>query len=206
MTTGPGFRLARAAVFAAVCVLTTALGHVLMSEQTLPVSAMAHAFAATTAGAWWLAGRERGALVVTGSAMAAQLALHTAFSLSQSLTAPTPSTPMVAHGGTGGMAGMSGSMATGHSWSPGMALAHGLAALICGLWLWRGEAAASRLGRSLAACVFAPLRRARRSFAFPGQASPVRPVVAFGPVRRLRAMSLRYAVLRRGPPVRPVCG
>ncbi|MEU9111286.1 hypothetical protein AB0D04_05660 [Streptomyces sp. NPDC048483] len=208
MITGPGFRLARAAVFAAVCVVATALGHALMSGETLPVGAVAYAFAATTVGAWWLTGRERGALVVTGSTMAAQFALHTAFSLSQSLTTPASSTPMAAQGGTGGMAGMSRSMgmvATGHSWSLGMGLAHGLAALVCGLWLWRGEAAVFRLGRSLAASLFAPLRRARRSLAYAGPASPVRSVAAFRPVRRLRARPLRYAVLRRGPPVRQVC-
>ncbi|GGU74452.1 hypothetical protein GCM10010211_45380 [Streptomyces albospinus] len=153
-------------------------------------------------------GRERGALVVTGSAVAAQLALHTVFSLSQSPTATAMPAPMAAHDGMGGMGGMSGSVgmaATGHSWSLGMGLAHGLAALICGLWLWCGEAAAFRLGRSLAASVFAPLRRARRSFAYVGPASPVRPGAAYGPVRRLCAWPLRYAVLRRGPPVLPVC-
>lgn len=80
VTTGPGFRLARAAVFAAVCVVASALGHALMSGQTVPVWAVAFAFTATTAGAWWLTGRERGAFVVTGSAMAAQCVLHTVFS------------------------------------------------------------------------------------------------------------------------------
>ncbi|WXK74785.1 hypothetical protein WAB15_01710 [Streptomyces sirii] len=227
MTTGPVLRLARAAIFAAVCVVTTALGHVLMSGDTLPVWAVAYALAATTAGAWWLTGRERGALVVTGSTMAAQFALHTSFSLSQSLVAHTSSAPATTSGGTGGMAGIPGSdmagpmhhaahamssvfdsmgtTATGHTWSLGMGLAHGLAALVCGLWLWRGEAAVFRLARSLAAFVFAPLRRARRSLAYAGPASSVRPVAAFGPVQRLRTRPLRYAVLRRGPPARPVC-
>ncbi|MFE3651830.1 hypothetical protein ACFXO2_29175 [Streptomyces sp. NPDC059152] len=208
MTPGPGFRLARAAVFAAVCVVASTLGHALMSGQAVPVWVVAYAFAATTAGSWWLTGRERGALVVTGSAVAAQVVLHTAFSLWQSPTESTMSAPMTAHDGMAGMSGMSGSvgMATaGHSWSLGMGLAHGLAALICGLWLWRGEAAAFRLCRSLAASVFAPLRRALQSFAYVGPASPVRPGAVYGPIRRLRAWPLRYAVFRRGPPVRPVC-
>ncbi|WP_079143123.1 hypothetical protein [Streptomyces noursei] len=216
MTPGPGFRLARAAVFAVVCVVASVLGHALMSGQTVPMWGVAYAFAATTVGAWWLTGRERGALVVTGSTVVAQAALHTVFSLtqSQSLTASAVSAPMAAHDGMGGMGGMTdmggmagsvGMAATGHSWSLGMGLAHGLAALICGLWLWRGEAAAFRLGRSLAAAVFAPLRRARRSFAYAGPASPARPGAAYGPVRRLHAWPLRYAVLRRGPPVGPVC-
>ncbi|MER6046270.1 hypothetical protein ABT168_02055 [Streptomyces sp. NPDC001793] len=188
--------------------MASALGHALMSGRTVPVWAVAYAFTATTAGAWWLTGRERGALVVTGSTMAAQVALHTAFSLSQSPTTSAMSAPMAAHNGMGGMDGMPGAMgmvATGHSWSLGMALAHCLAALTCGLWLWRGEAAAFRLARSLAACVFAPLQRARRSFAHVGPASPVRPAAACGLVRRLCAWPLRYAVFRRGPPARPVC-
>ncbi|PNE41111.1 hypothetical protein [Streptomyces noursei] len=211
MTPGLGLRLSRAAVFAAVCVVASALGHALMSGQTVPVWVAAYAFAATTVGAWWLTGRERGALVVTGSAVAAQFVLHTAFSLSQSPTASAMSAPMAAHDGMGGMGrmgGVSGSVgmaATGHSWSLGMGLAHCLAALICGLWLWCGEAAAFRLGRSLASSVFAPLRRARRSFAYAGLASPTRPGAAYGPVLRLCAWPLRYAVLRRGPPVLPVC-
>ncbi|UJB40762.1 hypothetical protein [Streptomyces sp. A1-5] len=211
MTPGLGLRLSRAAVFAAVCVVASALGHALMSGQTVPVRVVAYAFAATAVGAWWLTGRERGALVVTGSAVVAQFVLHTAFSLSQSPTASAMSAPMAAHdgmGGMGGMGGVSGSVgmaATGHPWSLGMGLAHGLAALICGVWLWCGEAAAFRLGRSLASSVFAPLRRARRSFAYAGLASPARPGAACGPVLRLCAWPLRYAVLRRGPPVFPVC-
>ncbi|MEU7640113.1 hypothetical protein AB0C11_29160 [Streptomyces sp. NPDC039016] len=185
--------------------MASALGHALMSGQTAPVRAVAYAFAATTVGAWWLTGRERGALVVTGSAVAAQVVLHTAFSLSQSPTASAASAPMAAHDGMGGMGGSVGMAATGHSWSLGMGLAHGLAALICGLWLWCGEAAVFRLGRSLVASVFAPLRRARRSFTYVGPTSLVRPGAAYGPVRRLCTWPLRYAVFRRGPPVRPVC-
>ncbi|AKA01991.1 hypothetical protein SAZ_05695 [Streptomyces noursei ZPM] len=209
MTSGLGLRLSRAAVFATVCVAASALGHALMSGQTVPVRVVAYAFAATTVGAWWLTGRERGALVVTGATVAAQFVLHTVFNLSQLLPAPSAmSASMAAHRGMAGMGGMSDSVdmaATGHSWSLGMGLAHGLAALVCGVWLWCGEAAAFRLGRSLASSVFAPLRRARRSFAHVGPASPTRPGAAHGPVRRLCAWPLRYAVLRRGPPALPVC-
>ncbi|WP_165479624.1 hypothetical protein [Streptomyces noursei] len=127
----------------------SALGHALMSGQTVPVRVVAYAFAATTVGAWWLTGRERGALVVTGATVAAQFVLHTVFNLSQLLPAPSAmSASMAAHRGMAGMGGMSDSVdmaATGHSWSLGMGLAHGLAALVCGVWLWCGEAAAFRL-------------------------------------------------------------
>jgi hypothetical protein len=206
MTSGPAFRLARAAIFAAVCVLTTALGHALMSADTLPGWAVGYAFGNVTAGAWWLTGRERGALVTTGSTVGTQLTLHALFSLSQSLVTHAPA-PTAADG----MAGMSmdsghmGLTSAGHGWSAGMLLAHTLAALLCGLWLWRGEAAAFQLGRSLAAFVFAPLRLAWRMLVFAGtKTPPVRPRTALGPAQRLRGALLRYAVSRRGPPGRPV--
>ena len=83
MTTGPVSRAARAAVFAAVCVTTAALGHALMSAQPLPWWAPAAAFCATGTAAWWLAGRERGAITVTGSTVVAQLGLHSLFGLAQ---------------------------------------------------------------------------------------------------------------------------
>jgi hypothetical protein len=202
MTTGPAFRLARAAIFAAVCVATTGLGHALMSEA-VPGWAVAYAFAATTAGAWWLAGRrERGAPAVTGSTVVAQLALHGLFAGAQAFV----HAPADADGMSGaGMVHMH--HAAGPGWSVGMALAHTLAALVCGLWLWRGEAAVFRVGRALAAFVFAPLRRARRAHAFAGtRPAPVRRGVAAGrPLPPPHRVLLRHAVSRRGPPVSPVC-
>lgn len=87
MTSGPAFRLARAAVFAAVCVAAAGLGHALML-RTVPGWAVGYAFAATTAGAWWVAGRgERGASAVTGATVVAQFALHGWFSLAQAFAA-----------------------------------------------------------------------------------------------------------------------
>ncbi|MFE2427775.1 hypothetical protein ACFXJ5_13615 [Streptomyces sp. NPDC059373] len=202
MTTGPAFRLARAAIFAAVCVATTGLGHALMSEA-VPGWAVAYAFAATTAGAWWLASRrERGALAVTGATVVAQLALHGLFAGAQAFV----DAPASADGMSGtGMAHMR--HAAGPGWSVGMVLAHTLAALVCGLWLWRGEAAVFRVGRALAAFVFAPLRRARRAHDFAGarQAVVRRGVAAGRLLLPPHRVLLRHAVSRRGPPVAPVC-
>ncbi len=201
MTTGPAFRLARAAIFAAVCVATTALGHALMSEA-VPGWAVAYAFAATTAGAWWLASRrERGALAVTGSTVVAQLALHGLFAGAQAFE----HAPAAADGMSGtAMAHMH--QAAGPGWSVGMTLAHTLAALVCGLWLWRGEAAVFRVGRALAAFVFAPLRRARRAHGIAGtRPAAVRRRVAAGPLLPPHRVLLRHAVSRRGPPVPPLC-
>jgi hypothetical protein len=50
----------RAAVFAAVCVLLAALGHVLMSGSRVPWWALTAGAAATGVVGWCLAGRERG--------------------------------------------------------------------------------------------------------------------------------------------------
>jgi hypothetical protein len=244
MTSGPGFRLARAAIFAAVCVVTTALGHALMSGHPLPGWAVGCAFAATTAGGWWLTGRERAGLSVTGATVGAQVLLHTGFSLAEALAdraaAPTPADGMPGAGripgagrmsgegrapGMGEMPGVSGmgmpgmahehqaahgmsilGVPVGDGWSAGMTLAHMLAAVVCGLWLWRGQAAAFRLGRSLAAFVFAPLQRARGTLAFAGGTRPrACPPACVPAACRPYGPTLRHVVSRRGPPGRPVC-
>ncbi|KFG72007.1 hypothetical protein [Streptomyces mutabilis] len=76
-------RTVRAAVFAAVCVLLAALGHLLMSGAAVPWWAVAAGASAAGGAAWWLAGRERGPFAVVGLAVAAQAVLHASFSLAQ---------------------------------------------------------------------------------------------------------------------------
>ncbi|MCM9083281.1 MULTISPECIES: hypothetical protein [Streptomyces] len=75
-------------MFAALCVLLAATGHLLMSGTAVPWWALSVAFPGTAATAWALAGRERGLLAVTTAAVAVQAVLHACFSLSQSLAAP----------------------------------------------------------------------------------------------------------------------
>ncbi|GHE54023.1 hypothetical protein GCM10018785_24350 [Streptomyces longispororuber] len=75
-------------MFAAACVLLAATGHALMSAAPLPWWALPSAGAATFAGAWFLAGRERGVLVVTSASVVAQGALHAWFSLAQTVARP----------------------------------------------------------------------------------------------------------------------
>ncbi len=84
MTAGWGCRTVRAAVFAAVCVLLAALGHVMMSGRHVPAWVLAAGLAATGAAGWRLAGRERGLPLVVAVAVTAQTLLHSAFSLAQS--------------------------------------------------------------------------------------------------------------------------
>ncbi|EGX54595.1 hypothetical protein SZN_37146, partial [Streptomyces zinciresistens K42] len=185
-------RAARTVVVAALCVVTAALGHTLMSGDVLPWWAVGAAAAGALAGAWWLTGRERGPGAVVGATVAAQAVLHVLFSVTHCLVRgsaagrPAPmdhgamSAPSAADGRHAarmpgaGRAGeamapapeMSLLSALTHGASAGMLLAHLLAAVLCGLWVWRGEAAAHRAGRALAAVVCAPLRRIRRALRY----------------------------------------
>lgn len=220
----------RAAVFAAVCVVTTALGHAVMSGDLPPWWTLVLAFTGTATGAWWLTGRERGAITVVGATAVAQGLLHLLFDAAHSLVGilGTEAAPGMDHGmgfspsgmvmdmghsgsgmvmqgaGTKGTAGMLPleSVMARHG-STGMFLAHLLAAVVCGLWLWRGETAAYRLGRALAVALFAPLRRVRRMLA-----RTVREVrnlvgrtaVGVAEVQPTVSAVLKHAVIRRGPP------
>lgn len=72
-------------MFAAVCVLLAALGHVVMSDATVPAWMLLSAGAGTAAGAWCFAGRERGPLLVGLLTVGTQAALHSAFSFGQAV-------------------------------------------------------------------------------------------------------------------------
>ncbi|MGW7367878.1 hypothetical protein ACWGI8_31770 [Streptomyces sp. NPDC054841] len=97
MTTGRCTRAIRAVMFAAVCALLTALGHAVMSDTAVPLGAVAGGLVLTAAGAWGLARRERGPLLVTSAAVAAQALLHAGFSLAQAAARPVlPGGPSLA--------------------------------------------------------------------------------------------------------------
>ncbi|MDT0574217.1 hypothetical protein RM704_43365 [Streptomyces sp. DSM 3412] len=226
MTAGWGTRTTRAAMFAAVCVLLAALGHVMMSGGHVPWWALAVGAAATGAVGWCLAGRERGLPLITSVVVAAQTALHGGFELAQ------PS----GVGGAGAMDGAVGGAAngatrrgpdmgsahmdhtvhmgpTGHmdhvdstgylldgayASSSGMFAAHLLAALLCGLWLAHGERAAFALLRAVAGWLAAPLRL---PLALPVAAERPRPRVRRGRTDRSpRRLLLVHAITSRGPP------
>ncbi|MGI5441652.1 hypothetical protein ACQEV4_31055 [Streptomyces shenzhenensis] len=217
-------RTTRAALFAAVSVLLAALGHVLMSGRHVPAWALAAGIVAAGAAGWCLAGRERGLPLIVTVVVAAQTALHSAFSLAQSVPAGTGSGAGMNSMGMGAMGG--GSMAESHMGvahmgeghmdlghmdsvdhlglpvagtpSYGMLTAHLLAALLCGLWLAHGERAAFRVLRAVAARLAAPLRLLR---ALPGAPDRPRPHARRSrsdraPRRRL----LVHAITTRGPP------
>ncbi|WP_051781588.1 MULTISPECIES: hypothetical protein [unclassified Streptomyces] len=107
-------RALRAAMFAALCVLLAATGHLLMSGAAVPWWALSVAFPSTAATAWALAGRERGLLAVTTAAVAVQAVLHTGFTLSQSLVGPA------APSGSGQMSSMASMARTARPPAVGM--------------------------------------------------------------------------------------
>ncbi|MFE6082801.1 hypothetical protein [Streptomyces virginiae] len=93
-------------MFAALCVLLAATGHLLMSGVPVPWWALAVAFPGTAATAWALAGRERGLLAVTTAAVAVQAVLHASFTLAQSLVGPAAPTGSGQMSSMAPMAGM----------------------------------------------------------------------------------------------------
>ncbi|WP_406441643.1 hypothetical protein OHB00_37680 [Streptomyces sp. NBC_00631] len=216
MTAGWCARTTRSAVFAAVCVLLAALGHVLMSGNRVPASALAVALALTGALGWALSARERGLPLVVSAAVGAQTALHSGFSAAQVWT--THTTPMGSmHMDTAGdMAAMNmGSMhmgpahtdpveylgfGAGGTASTGMLAAHLLAALLCGLWLGHGERAAFRIVRAVAGRLVAPFRLL---LALPVTPERPRPLLRRRRSDRApRLLALVHAITTRGPPVR----
>lgn len=227
MTAGWCARAMRAAVFAAMCVLLAALGHVLMSGSDVPAWALAAGGAVTGAVGWCLAGRERGLPFIVTVVVAAQTVLHEAFSYAQSTSGTSDGSASMDMSGMGSMDGSigmgpmrmgsmdMGAMHRGHTgMSPmdhmghsmdggspsfGMLAAHLLAAVLCGLWLAYGEKATFRILRAAAGWLAAPLRLV---LALP--VTPDRPRVRVRRCRSDRAprfLLLVHAITSRGPPV-----
>ncbi|MFD3352395.1 hypothetical protein [Streptomyces fradiae] len=90
-----GPRLLRAAVFTAVCVVLSALGHSLAAGQAVPWWTLAVGFAAILVLALPFTGRERSLPSITVALAGGQLALHMVFGVGQEHAAPA---------GTGGPA------------------------------------------------------------------------------------------------------
>ncbi|MFF7163523.1 hypothetical protein ACFZBP_19555 [Streptomyces sp. NPDC008086] len=119
MTAGWGVRTLRAAMFASVCVLLAALGHVLMSGASVPWWTLAAGAVLTGGAGWCLAGRERGLPLVVSVVVLAQGGLHAAFEFAQSAAGAAHDMGSMSAGqmGTGHMDGShlgSGHMGGGH--------------------------------------------------------------------------------------------
>ena len=219
MTAGWGARTLRAAVFAAVCVLLAALGHVLMSGSTVPWWTIAAGFGATSGVGWCLADRERGLPLVVAAVVLAQGTLHSAFSRTGSTTQDmsgmsmgstamdamdTGSADMSAMGsmpmGHATHAGHLGHLAhgTGGTSSLGMLAAHSLAAVLTGLWLAYGERAAFRILRAVAGWLAAPLRLPLTALFVPPRRPGLRPTRER--TERVPRPALTHTIISRGPP------
>ncbi|MET9606474.1 hypothetical protein ABZZ17_15550 [Streptomyces sp. NPDC006512] len=81
--TGAGLRTTRAAVFAAVCVMLSAVGHAVASCAAVPWWALASAFVAVFAVAAPLSGRRRSPGGIAAALASGQAGLHALFGLSQ---------------------------------------------------------------------------------------------------------------------------
>ncbi|MGW6785225.1 hypothetical protein [Streptomyces sp. NPDC054987] len=213
-------RALRAVMFAALCVVLAATGHMLMSGTAVPWWALPLGFGAAAATAWSLAGHERGILCVTGAAVAVQAVLHSAFSVAQSLVGPASpaASPDVVGGHTHHAALWASDAASaptavhpagvGHhgsgvlppvlASSTGMLIVHLSAAVLCGLWLAHGERALFRVLRAVGARLWVPLRLLLRPVAV-AHRTRARVRRRRGP-RAPRRLSLVHAITSRGPP------
>ncbi|ALC32241.1 integral membrane protein [Streptomyces sp. CFMR 7] len=221
MGAGTALRLARTALFAVVCVAVSGLGHALMSGGPLPLLPLAAVLVPVAGAGWWLARRERGAPVTVAAHVLGQLGLHAYFAVTGAHSSadsatgvPTAAAEHVHHAhelphvpaphpvpDTSLLTELLGAFGSSVFTGP-MAAAHALAGLVCGWWLWRGEVALARLGRSLALFVRAPLRTAWRlwSAAPPAPGRPVRPRGG-GRCRRPQGLLAPHVLSRRGPPL-----
>ncbi|MEO3888886.1 MFS transporter [Nonomuraea sp. B5E05] len=174
-------RLARAAVFAAVCVVMSAGGHVLAGGAPVAVPTLLFGVLGTFVLAFVLSGRERGPEAVVAATAVAQILLHELFT--RSATGTVAYAEHV-HAGTPGA---------------GMTVAHLVIAVLSGWWLYRGESAFWLMVRLWG---MAPLPKLRRLLvgAVEPFAKPVR-VLLMAEARIPRGPELVRAVRRRGPPV-----
>ncbi|MEV6331675.1 hypothetical protein [Streptomyces sp. NPDC051909] len=208
-------RALRAALFAVVCVTLAAMGHSSMSAHSVPPASLLTAFAVTGALAWAAAGRRRGQVAVAAGSTGVQGALHLMFAAGER------GGPRLAYGLGSGEHGASAEaplghaehmahmVQSGHVMTPdtgagaGMLAVHLLAALACGLWLARGEAALFTLARTVGSRARTPLRlllaavRIRVRIPAPPPHRPARPTHR---THRLQGVVLAHAVSRRGPP------
>lgn len=182
----PLARAGRACVFALICVLLSASGHALTSTHTISLSTLTLAVGFVAAAAWAVADRQRGLLPITAGLLTGQGFLHLWFAAD----------PVGGHAGHAEVAGRPAETQT-----PAMLLAHCLAALLCGVWLWRGERTAFSLAAALYTRILIPLLLLPLPSVCPalsvrpaGTAHETAVVVEF----------LRHAVARRGPPAREI--
>ncbi|GGO81724.1 hypothetical protein [Wenjunlia tyrosinilytica] len=208
-------RLARAALFTALCVTLSATSHIWLSRSPLPLATLGLAGAGVFAAAFGLAGRERGLWQIAAVLIPFELAVDFLFTKGQDTCYGASGGPVA--GSFRSMAGVllcSSGDAAGAApgvgrgavelpsgfVSPWLLLAaHVLVGLMAAWWLRQGERAAFGLLRTLAAYATAPLRLVLAVLAPAERPSPVHPHRADGPSPVEAAV--RLCIGRRGPPM-----
>ncbi|MFB4320283.1 hypothetical protein [Actinomadura sp. 21ATH] len=210
MTPDRSLRTLRAAGFGAVCTIVSAAAHRYAGGAPAGPAVLGLAAALTAAGAFLLAGRERGTKVILPATFAAQYGLHHLFGRL------APGTPPAAHEALAdpaahahlahqahqahwahsahqaGQVQQAGAGGMDHS-GAAMLLAHVIVALVTAAWLRRGEELFCSLVRRLATRIARVVRPG------PVPAPPFsRPAVTR--VRVLIPDAVVTAVGRRGPP------
>lgn len=182
MPSDPVFRLARATIFAAVCVALAVMGHATASHAAVPPGAVVVGLAGLTVVATMLAGTERSLGTILAGLLGGQFMLHVLFAVAQhGQHLAHQSASAMPHGGAGPMT-----------------LAHVTAALVAAWWLRRGERAVWRLARKVAAAAVRPLRALLSPPAPPPARRP--PYIPVIPGAALPDEVLRHVLTRRGPP------
>jgi len=180
----PAYRLARAVVFAVVCLTLTTAGHAYAAHAAVPPATVALGFALVLGLAALLAGTERSFRTILGGLLGAQFGLHALFTQATAGAAHEAHNAHPAalpHGGTA------------------MTVAHLLAALGAAWWLRRGEAATWSLARRIRAAAGISLPRPLAAAPVP---APRRPSGLFALRTPPATTPLRHSLTRRGPPTR----
>ncbi|TMQ96178.1 hypothetical protein ETD83_21660 [Actinomadura soli] len=218
----PGFRTARAVVFATVCVTLATAGHVLASGTAIPVWAVLTGFGAVLGVTLMLAGHERSLATILGGLLGGQFALHALFTgaadpinpPAAALQDPALRAAALHQAGMhqtavpdAAMAGSDILVPVAHAaGGTTMTLAHTVAALIAAWWLRRGERAAWSLARRVAGAADRPIRLVRLLVALlavePATAPPWIPAAPATTALMSVGRALRHQVVRRGPPPR----
>ncbi|MEV4252475.1 MFS transporter [Spirillospora sp. NPDC049652] len=194
-------RLARALVFATVCVALATLGHALAASTAVPAWAALTGFAGVLAVTYALSGHERSLPTIAGGLVGGQFGLHALYTSAcgacASLTHPAGGVSSL-HDGHHPVI-----VAPAHGPGATMTFAHVAAGLVSGWWLWRGERAAWSLARRIASFADRPVRLLLALLAVAAEvvAPPALvPAVPSAPATALRR-ALRHQVVRRGPPL-----
>jgi hypothetical protein len=204
----PGwFRLIRAGVFAAVCVVLAEAGHDLMASHAAPVWSSWTALAGVGAIGYCLADRRRPAWWIVLAVEVVQVCLHVWFRCCTPAGSGTvlPDAGAMPHEARPAMgAATSTSMADGAEMSAGMFGVHAVAGLLVAFWLYAGERAMWRALGAIAALLVG--RTLRGLFLFIRGGIPEDPRTYGAACGRMRDEAepaiavLRHALIRRGPP------